>query len=145
MRPLQLSDIARMTGGRLHGMDRQVDAIATDTRTLPATGASLFVALKGENFDGHDHAEAAAAGGVTSAGTAVAATTAGRRASRQLAHGVALCDATLGGPDDTERNGACMPLQTTRDETWLATISRFGSVGLRREPAIDRVARTARR
>ena len=64
MRPLQLSDIARMTGGRLHGMDRQVDAIATDTRTLPATGASLFVALKGENFDGHDHVEAAAAGGV---------------------------------------------------------------------------------
>ncbi|WP_052101343.1 UDP-N-acetylmuramoyl-tripeptide--D-alanyl-D-alanine ligase [Novilysobacter arseniciresistens] len=64
MRPLQLSDLARMTGGRLHGGDRQVDALTTDTRTLPATGALLFVALKGDNFDGHDHVDAAAAGGV---------------------------------------------------------------------------------
>ena len=55
MRPLQLSEIAHMTGGRLHGDDVVVDAIATDTRALPAGGAALFVALKGERFDGHDH------------------------------------------------------------------------------------------
>lgn len=75
MTPLRLSDIARMTGGRLHGDDVMVDAVATDTRTLP-TGASrgrdqvataqgaLFVALKGESFDGHDHVGGSADKGI---------------------------------------------------------------------------------
>jgi UDP-N-acetylmuramoyl-tripeptide--D-alanyl-D-alanine ligase len=67
MKRLQLSDIARMTGGRLHGEDLPVDALATDTRALPGGGAALFVALKGENFDGHDHVVAAARGGVAAA------------------------------------------------------------------------------
>ncbi|MGH8072920.1 MAG: UDP-N-acetylmuramoyl-tripeptide--D-alanyl-D-alanine ligase [Lysobacter sp.] len=67
MKPLSLSEIARMTGGRLHGDDIAVDAIATDTRALPGIGAALFVALKGENFDGHDHVAAAAQGGVAAA------------------------------------------------------------------------------
>jgi UDP-N-acetylmuramoyl-tripeptide--D-alanyl-D-alanine ligase len=66
MKPLQLSDIARMTGGRLHGGDVVVDAIATDTRALPVGGAVLFVALKGERFDGHEHL-AACAGSVAAA------------------------------------------------------------------------------
>lgn len=66
MKPLRLSDIARMTGGRLHGEDRTVDAVATDTRALPPGGAALFIALKGERFDGHDHV-------AKLAGTAVAA------------------------------------------------------------------------
>ncbi|QOW21562.1 UDP-N-acetylmuramoyl-tripeptide--D-alanyl-D-alanine ligase [Novilysobacter avium] len=64
MKPLQLSEIARMVGGRLHGDDVVVDAIATDTRKLPGGGNALFVALKGENFDGHEHVEAAVQGGV---------------------------------------------------------------------------------
>ncbi|HEY0659974.1 MAG TPA: UDP-N-acetylmuramoyl-tripeptide--D-alanyl-D-alanine ligase, partial [Lysobacter sp.] len=67
MKPLRLSEIARMTGGRLHGEDRVVDAIATDTRALPVDGAALFVALKGERFDGHDHVAAAAQAGVAAA------------------------------------------------------------------------------
>ncbi|HUH90802.1 MAG TPA: UDP-N-acetylmuramoyl-tripeptide--D-alanyl-D-alanine ligase, partial [Lysobacter sp.] len=67
MKRLQLSDIARMTGGRLHGEDLPVDALATDTRALPGGGAALFVALKGGNFDGHDHVVAAARGGVAAA------------------------------------------------------------------------------
>lgn len=67
MKPRLLSDIARMTGGRLHGADRTVDAIATDTRALPQRGAALFVALKGERFDGHDHVARAAQGGVAAA------------------------------------------------------------------------------
>jgi len=62
-----LSDIARMTRGRLVGDDRTVDAIATDTRALPAGGAALFVALKGERFDGHDHVAKAAEAGVAAA------------------------------------------------------------------------------
>ncbi|KAB8195575.1 UDP-N-acetylmuramoyl-tripeptide--D-alanyl-D-alanine ligase [Lysobacter maris] len=67
MRPLQLSDIARMTGGRLSGEDRVIDVVATDTRHLPPGGAVLFVAIRGERFDGHDHVEAAAGGGVIAA------------------------------------------------------------------------------
>jgi UDP-N-acetylmuramoyl-tripeptide--D-alanyl-D-alanine ligase len=63
----KLSDIARMTRGRLIGEDRMVDAIATDTRALPHGGAALFVALKGERFDGHDHVAKAAQAGVAAA------------------------------------------------------------------------------
>ncbi|MBU8975564.1 UDP-N-acetylmuramoyl-tripeptide--D-alanyl-D-alanine ligase [Lysobacter sp. MMG2] len=56
-----------MTRGRLVGEDRVVDAIATDTRALPKQGAALFVALKGERFDGHDHVAKAAQAGVAAA------------------------------------------------------------------------------
>ena len=66
MRPLMLSQIARMIGGRAQGNDVAIDAIATDTRALPG-GNALFVALKGERFDGHDHVAAAAQGGVAAA------------------------------------------------------------------------------
>jgi UDP-N-acetylmuramoyl-tripeptide--D-alanyl-D-alanine ligase len=65
MKPLPLSRIAQWTGGRLHGDDVLIDAVATDTRTLDASDgrAALYVALKGERFDGHDHvADAAGAG-----------------------------------------------------------------------------------
>ncbi|ALN79329.1 UDP-N-acetylmuramoyl-tripeptide--D-alanyl-D-alanine ligase [Lysobacter antibioticus] len=55
MKSLLLSEIARMTGGRLRGADAAIDLVVTDTRALPETGAALFVALKGERFDGHDH------------------------------------------------------------------------------------------
>jgi UDP-N-acetylmuramoyl-tripeptide--D-alanyl-D-alanine ligase len=67
MRPLALSWIAAATGGRLAGADRTVDAVATDTRALPAGRDALFVALPGERFDGHDHAAAAEAGGCVAA------------------------------------------------------------------------------
>ena len=57
MKPVPLSRIAQWTGGRLQGEDVLIDAIATDTRTLDASdgSAALFVALKGERFDGHAH------------------------------------------------------------------------------------------
>lgn len=69
MKSRRLSEIARMTGGRLHGDDMLVDAVATDTRALDAGDgrAVLFVALKGENFDGHDHVAAAASAGTIAA------------------------------------------------------------------------------
>ena len=62
-----LSWIAQATSGRLQGADRQVDAVATDTRALPQGRDALFVALKGENFDGHEHVAKAAAGGCVAA------------------------------------------------------------------------------
>ena len=67
MRPLRLSQVVAMAGGRLQGEDVVVDAIATDTRTLPVAGNALFIALKGERFDAHDHVAAAAQGGVAAA------------------------------------------------------------------------------
>lgn len=67
MTPRLLSWIAQVTAGRLVGDDRLVDAVATDTRVLPQGRDALFVALKGENFDGHDHVAAAAAGGCVAA------------------------------------------------------------------------------
>ncbi len=67
MRPLRLSQVAAMAGGRLLGEDVTVDAVATDTRALPTAGNPLFIALKGERFDGHDHVAAAAQAGVAAA------------------------------------------------------------------------------
>lgn len=66
MSPHTLAWIAQAIGGRLVGDDRTVDAIATDTRALPG-GNPLFVALKGDNFDGHAHVQAAADGGCVAA------------------------------------------------------------------------------
>ena len=67
MKALKLSQLAAMVGGRLQGEDATVDAIATDTRALPMAGRALFIALKGERFDAHDHLEAAAKAGVAAA------------------------------------------------------------------------------
>ncbi len=67
MKPRLLSWIAAATGGRLHGEDRAVDAVATDTRALPQAGSPLFVALQGAHSDGHAHVQAAADGGCAAA------------------------------------------------------------------------------
>lgn len=68
MRPLPLSQLARWTHGRVVGDDIEVAAFATDTRGLdPARRGVLFVALKGERFDGHDHVDAASRAGVAAA------------------------------------------------------------------------------
>ena len=66
MTPRSLAFVAQATGGRLVGADRLIDAVATDTRALP-DGNALFIALAGENFDGHDHVRAAIDGGCVAA------------------------------------------------------------------------------
>jgi UDP-N-acetylmuramoyl-tripeptide--D-alanyl-D-alanine ligase len=48
----KLSDVARRLGATLHGSDAEFTRVNTDTRQLRA--GDLFVALKGERFDGHD-------------------------------------------------------------------------------------------
>ncbi len=58
MKRLPLSLIAHWAGGELHGDDVLVDAIAHDTRQLGP--GSLYLALRGERFDGHDFAADAA-------------------------------------------------------------------------------------
>jgi UDP-N-acetylmuramoyl-tripeptide--D-alanyl-D-alanine ligase len=66
MNPTPLSQIAKLAGGSLSG-DRTVaiDKISTDSRTLKRS--QLFVALRGENFDGHNFVEAAAKKGAAAA------------------------------------------------------------------------------
>lgn len=61
MRPLMLEQVARWCGARLLGVDLQVVAVCTDSRAV--VPGSLFVALKGERFDGHEHAAAAVEAG----------------------------------------------------------------------------------
>ena len=52
MIPLQLSKVSEITGGDLVGDDCLVSTVNTDTRRQQA--GSLFVALKGLNFDAHN-------------------------------------------------------------------------------------------
>jgi UDP-N-acetylmuramoyl-tripeptide--D-alanyl-D-alanine ligase len=56
-----LAELARVTGGSLHGANAAFGAVASDSRTLEA--GSLFVALRGEHFDGHEFVAQAAARG----------------------------------------------------------------------------------
>ncbi len=51
---MRLSEIALVTKGKLVGTDVEIKSVGTDSRAIQAQ--QLFVALKGENFDGHDYA-----------------------------------------------------------------------------------------
>ncbi len=70
-----LADLAEAAGGRLHGYNREFGLVSTDSRTLPA--GALFVALRGERFDGHeflpDAARAGAAGALVERVSEIAA------------------------------------------------------------------------
>jgi UDP-N-acetylmuramoyl-tripeptide--D-alanyl-D-alanine ligase len=69
MKPLSLQDIRLAVAGKSIGpLSRglpAVTAVCTDTRQMKP--ASLFVALRGERFDGHQFLEQAAAGGAIAA------------------------------------------------------------------------------
>jgi len=55
---MRLSEAARAISAELRGEDRAFEAVGTDTRALAPQ--ALFVALKGDRFDGHDFLELAA-------------------------------------------------------------------------------------
>lgn len=52
IRPLSLSQVAAATGGTLFGEDAEFSQVNTDTRSIEV--GDLFVALRGDSFDGHD-------------------------------------------------------------------------------------------
>jgi UDP-N-acetylmuramoyl-tripeptide--D-alanyl-D-alanine ligase len=56
---MTLSEAARVLGGRTSGADPRFSGVSTDTRTLRPD--DLFVALRGERFDGHRFLKSAAA------------------------------------------------------------------------------------
>ncbi|MCJ8170691.1 UDP-N-acetylmuramoyl-tripeptide--D-alanyl-D-alanine ligase [Atopomonas sediminilitoris] len=62
---LRLSQIADTLNGQIHGLDASFGAVSTDSRTLCA--GSLFVALRGERFDGHAYLAQVAAQGAAAA------------------------------------------------------------------------------
>lgn len=57
MIPLKLSELANATDGTLLGEDVVIHHLSSDSRQM--TPGSLFVALKGERFDGHAFADKA--------------------------------------------------------------------------------------
>ncbi|WP_136680100.1 UDP-N-acetylmuramoyl-tripeptide--D-alanyl-D-alanine ligase [Neptunomonas sp. XY-337] len=61
MRSLSLSELVAPLSARLEGENISVNAVSTDTRSLPQ--GALFVALRGERFDAHDFADQAVANG----------------------------------------------------------------------------------
>jgi UDP-N-acetylmuramoyl-tripeptide--D-alanyl-D-alanine ligase len=67
MNPLPLSQIAQLTGNSLSAGDGSlvIDRVSTDSRTIKR--GELFVALCGENFDGHNFVEAIAIVGAAGA------------------------------------------------------------------------------
>lgn len=58
MQKIKLSEIAEAVGGTLHGEDGEIISVSTDTRTIEK--GSLFVCIKGENFNAHLFASQAA-------------------------------------------------------------------------------------
>jgi UDP-N-acetylmuramoyl-tripeptide--D-alanyl-D-alanine ligase len=62
---MRLSEAADLLQSGLHGNDVEFSGCSTDTRSL--TKGSLFIALRGENFDGHDFVEQAIHGGAAAA------------------------------------------------------------------------------
>src|SRR5437660_2984058 len=67
MNPLPLSQIAKFAGASLSSGDGSVmiDRLSTDSRTLKP--GELFVALRGDNFDGHNFVESAVKSGAAGA------------------------------------------------------------------------------
>lgn len=65
MRMFTTKEIAQVTGGELIGADVKVKCVSTDTRTIEP--GALFVAVKGERFDGNDYIEQAAQNGAAAA------------------------------------------------------------------------------
>lgn len=62
---MTLAQAATVLGGELHGADVPFDAVSTDSRSIRK--GDLFVALRGERFDGHDFLAQVAAAGAAAA------------------------------------------------------------------------------
>lgn len=65
MKMFSTTEIASAVGGVLTGGDVETASVSTDTRTIEKN--ALFIAVKGERFDGNDYIETAAQGGAAAA------------------------------------------------------------------------------
>src|SRR5919206_271716 len=62
---MSTAEAARVTGGRTSGAEVDFTAVSSDSRSIGR--GELFIALRGERFDGHDFLAAAAARGAAAA------------------------------------------------------------------------------
>ena len=62
---MRLSEAAEVLGARVEGADLTFTGVSTDTRTLKA--GDLFVARRGERYDGHGFVAQAQAAGASAA------------------------------------------------------------------------------
>ena len=62
---MSLAEAAQVLSARVHGGDVRFTGVSTDTRTI--RGGELFVALRGEQFDGHQFVDAARLKGAAAA------------------------------------------------------------------------------
>ena len=76
---MRLSHAASLCQGTVCGADVEFVRVCTDTRSILA--GDLFVALRGDRFDGHDFIAAAAADGASTS-TALVPVLGSRRRSR---------------------------------------------------------------
>lgn len=60
---LKLHEISKLVKGELYGTDKAISNVSIDTRTF--SKHALYVAIKGEHFDGHDFIEQAEIAGAT--------------------------------------------------------------------------------
>lgn len=65
MKMFGTTEIASAVGGVLVGADAEVSSVSTDTRTIEK--GALFIAVKGERFDGNDYIETALQSGAAAA------------------------------------------------------------------------------
>lgn len=65
MAPISLSELVKASGGNLIGQDKIFADVFTDSRKPIVDG--LFVALRGENFDGHAYVKSVAEAGASAA------------------------------------------------------------------------------
>ena len=65
MRAMKLSELQGPLEGKLVGVDCGFSSVSTDTRTL--SSGDLYIALRGENFDGHDYLRQAREAGAAAA------------------------------------------------------------------------------
>lgn len=60
----RLEEIASITGSTLTGRDCRIERVITDSRNPYDPAATLFVAIRGNNHDGHAFIRSLYAGGV---------------------------------------------------------------------------------
>lgn len=142
MRLVALSQLASWCSGHLHGDDLVVKSVGTDTRTLAPGG--LYVALRGDHFDGHDFcADAVRAGAraalverVQDCPVPQLVCADARLALGRIAHGMAAgrptCTLGLTGSNGktTTRTLALAILQELDPDTWSNPGNHNNEIGL---------------
>ena len=132
---------ARAIAGTLSGPNVTFDRVTTDSRSLRA--GDLFVALKGERFDGHDFVAQALQGGAVAA--IVAAERAAALGARVGGSLLAVADplAALGGLAAFWRRRFVLPVVAVVGSNGKTTVKEMIAAILRAEFGADAVLATA--